>query len=274
MITYTGSPALSTTIQIPQDLDNADANSVNLSAKAELDNQVTLLKLYGQIMSSTSPIKVESTSTTSVVVSPLSNVLVQDAGTWTILTTGLATTLTSADTEGAGPFQADKWYYIYVWSLVGIPQFQLSIVPPDGFGLYKNGSFGYKYIGSFRTDSGANILPFHKYNGVTLYSNINSIGTGISSVRTALTSSSYIPPTSRMGRFCIIANTVPTGLSGELRLYQDNVTSAYTSIIYPANSYQSLYLDHCVDTSRTLWYNVPTFTGTLGVSYYCQGYYE
>lgn len=274
MITYTGSPALSTTIQIPQDLDNADANSVNLAAKAELDNQVTLLKLYGQIMSSTSPIKIESTNSTSVIVSPLSNVLVQDAGTWTILTTSLATTLTSANTEGGGPFDVNKWYYIYVWSLVGVAQFQLSAIPPDGFGLYKNGSFGYKYLGSFRTDVGANILPFRKYNGVTLYSNIYSIGTGISQTRTSLSASNYIPPTARMGKFCILLNTTPGGLSGELRLYEDNATSAYTSITYPANSYQSLYLDHTVDTSRTLYYNVPVATGTLGISYYCQGYYE
>ena len=67
MITYTGSANLSTTIQIPQDLDNADANSVNLAAKAEIDNQVTLLTLYSQIMSSTSPIRIDSVNGIDIV---------------------------------------------------------------------------------------------------------------------------------------------------------------------------------------------------------------
>lgn len=274
MITYTGSANLSNTIQIPQDSDNADANSVNLAAKAELDNQVTLLTLYSQIMSSTSPIRIDSVNGIDIVVGPLSNVLVQASGTWTILTTALSTTINAANIEGGGAFDTNKWYYIYVWSLAGVPQFQLSIIPPDGYGLYKNGSFGYKYLGSVRTDGASNVLSFHKYNGVTLYSQIYSIGTGSSSTRTSLGASNYIPPTARMGKFCILLNTTPGGLAGELRLYEDNVTTAYTSITYPANSYQSLYLDHTVDISQTLYYNVPVFTGTLGISYYCQGYYE
>ena len=29
------------------------------------------------------------------------------------------------------------------------------------------GSFGYKYLGSLRTDATSNVLSFHKYNGVT-----------------------------------------------------------------------------------------------------------
>ena len=274
MITYTGSANLSTTIQIPQDLDNADANSVNLAAKAELDNQVTLLKLYGQIMSSTSPIKIDSTNGTDIIVSPLSNVLVQTLGTWTVLTTSLATTLTAANIEGGGAFDTNKWYYIYVWSLAGVPQFQLSIIPPDGYGLYKNGSFGYKYLGSIRTDSGGTIYKFHKYNGITLYSELHPIGAGASLTRTSLSASSFIPPTARMGKFCILVNTSLGSLSGELRLYEDNTTTAYTSVTYPANSYQSLYLDHTIDASQTIYYNVPVVTGTLGINYYCQGYYE
>ena len=167
MITYTGSANLSTTIQIPQDLDNADANSVNLAAKAEIDNQVTLLTLYSQIMSSTSPIRIDSVNGIDIVVGPLSNVLVQASGTWTILTTASGTTINAANIEGGGAFQPNKWYYIYVRSLAGIPQFQLSIIPPDGYGLYKNGSFGFKYLGSLRTDATSNVLSFHKYNGVT-----------------------------------------------------------------------------------------------------------
>lgn len=272
--TYTGTAGLQTTIQIPQDLDNADAASVNISSKAEIDNQVTLLQLYGHIMSSTAPIRIESTNLTDILVYPLSNVLVQESGTWKVLTKSSSTTLTGANVEGGGGYVANTWYYIYVYSLVGVPQFQLSAIPPDGFGLFKGGSFSYKYLGSIRTDPMAKVLPFHKYNGVTLYDVILSIGTGTSSTITSLASNLYIPPTARIGKFNALVNTTPGGLSGELRFYPSNSPTNYTPVTYPGNSYQMIYLDMPVDVTQKLWYNVPTFTGSLGISYFCVGYYE
>ena len=86
--TYTGTPSLTNTIRIPQDLDNADAASVNVSAKTEIDNQVSLFQLYGQLMSSTSPIKIQCTDGVTIKVSPLSSVLLNVTNTWnTLLTT-------------------------------------------------------------------------------------------------------------------------------------------------------------------------------------------
>lgn len=273
--TYIGTANLQTTIEIPQDLDNADAASVNVSSKAEIDNQVTLLQLYGRLMSSTAPIRIDSVNKTEITIYPLSNVLVQENGIWQVLTKDSSTLLKGTDVEGGSGFVANTWYYIYVYSFLGVPQFQISPVYPDIFGLFKQGTFSFKYLGSIKTDSMAKVIPFHKYNGVTLYATVLSIGSGNSNTITSVASDLYIPKTAKTGKFSILINTTSGGLAGELRLYSSNITPTnYVPINYPGNSYQTTYTDASVDENQKLWYNVPTFTGSLGISYFCVGYYE
>ena len=280
--TYTGTPSLTNTIQIPQDLDNADAASVNVSAKAEIDNQVSLFQLYGQLMSSTSPIKIQCTDGVTIKVSPLSSVLLNVTNTWNTLLTTTESNVTAANVEGGGGvFVANTWYYLYVYSLAGVAAFQLTTTVPDGYRLYKNGSFGFKYLCAVRTDGSANVIPFTKYNGMTIYSGLENIGTGPppppdTNNITALASSNRIPITATIGKFGVLINTTPAGLSGEIRFYSSGlVTDPYISVTYPGNGYQSLYFDSPVDISQQLWYKVQPFTGaTPGISYSCIGYYE
>ena len=74
---------------------------------------------------------------------------------------------------------------------------------------------------------------------------------------TALASSNRIPITATIGKFGVLINTTPAGLSGEIRFYSSGlVTDPYISVTYPGSGYQSLYFDSPVGISQQLWYKV------------------
>lgn len=273
-IPYVGSSSLTTTIQIPQDLDNADAASVNISSKAEIDNQVALLTAYGQLMSSTCPIRVESTGATTLTVAPIPHAFVQEGGSWKVVSTSVTTNLTAADVEGGGGFVGPNWYYIYISSMGGLPIFQISLTPPDGYYLYKNGSFAYKFIGSINFN-GVFIEPFLKYDGVVVYrSAALAIGSGTNITITSLASNTRIPPTSRIGKFSVLVNTTSGGSGGELRFYPNGAPTEYLSFIYPGNNLLNMVFDCAVKNTQEVFYSVPVTIGPTAMTYFCLGYYE
>jgi len=276
-IPYVGTSSLTTTIQIPQDLDNADAASVNLSSKAEIDNQVALLTAYGQLMASTCPIRIESTGATTLTVGPIPHAFVQEGGSWIVVSTSVATNLTAADVEGGGGFgMVPKWYYIYIYAFGGLPFFQISPYPPDGYLLYKNGSFAYKFLGSLRFD-GVAIESFLKYDGVVIYREASlSIGSGTNSTVTALASNIKIPPTARIGKFSTLVNTTSGGSGGEIRFHPNAPfePTEYISFIYPGNNLLNIVFDCAVSNLQVISYSVPVTVGPTTMTYFCLGYYE
>lgn len=272
-IPYVGTSSLTTTIQIPQDLDNADAASVNLSSKAEIDNQVALLTAYGQLMASTCPIRIESTGATTLTVGPIPHAFVQEGGSWIVVSTSVATNLTAADVEGGGGFVGPNWYYIYISSMGGLPIFQISLTPPDGYFLYKIGSFAYKFLGSLRFDG--TIESFLKYDGVVVYRNASlSIGSGTNSTVTALASNLRIPPTARIGKFSTLVNTTSGGSGGEIRFHPNGAPTEYISFIYPGNNLLNIVFDCAVSNVQDIYYSVPVTVGPTTMTYFCLGYYE
>lgn len=162
---YVGSPVLSTSITIPVDGDLADANSVNVSSKALADNDYYLMRSLGQIPESTCPLKMYSLApfVGQITVDPIPFVVVTENGVYKTISTNTSVSLGSADIEGGGNFLPNTIYYIYMFSVAGVADFQLSTTPPDTIRLYKQGGTTHKYIGTFATDGNT---PGIFYTGV------------------------------------------------------------------------------------------------------------
>ena len=271
-IPYIGAPNLTTTIQIPQDLDNADAASVNLSSKAEVDNQVSLLTAYGQLMSSTCPIRIVSTGATTLTVSPIPHAFVLEGGSWKVVNTSVDTLLTAADVEGGGGYIGPNWYYIYIYSAGGLPLFQISPTPPDKYYLYKTGSFAFKYLGAVRFD--VTIIPFVKYGGVVSYMTNIMIGSGVNAAITALSSDQYIPTTARIGNFSATIDTSSGSGGATFHMHPNGAPTEYISITYPGNNLVNINFDCAVSNTRIISYSVPFIVGPTTILYLINGYYE
>jgi len=102
--TYVGVSNFNPSITIPVDGDLADANSVNVSAKDELDTQINLFESYGQLMQSTSPLRVRFSSLNSIDVDPIPFIALTEGGTWKTTFTTTTTNVSDADLEGGGVF--------------------------------------------------------------------------------------------------------------------------------------------------------------------------
>ena len=159
---YVGSPVLSTSITIPVDGDLANANSVNVSAKALADNDYYLMRSLGQIPESTAPIRITSLSpfVGQVTVEPIPFAVVTENGVYKTLSTNAPVTLGSAAIEGGGNFLPNTIYFIYMYSVAGVANWQLSTTPPDTNRLYKQGGTTHKYIASVPTDGNTPGVPY------------------------------------------------------------------------------------------------------------------
>lgn len=277
---YSGTPVLNTSITIPVDGDNANANSVNVSSKALVDSQVLLYQVYGQLQQSTCPIRIyDNGDGKNITVQPIPNVLVTENGTWKTVLTTMATTIGVANIEGApADYSADTWYYIYAFSDMGTCKFQISTVGSDKYNLYKNGLFSHKYLCAFKTDGAKNIIRFHKYANFYQYLTPQSIGSGIATTYTPLNSDLFIPPNpaaghiSRIGKFAVDVDAA-IGNGSIIQLASDTGIVGYF-LTYSSGQRTTFFVECPVDSNARLLYRVQAPSGSTTITYRICGYYE
>jgi len=276
--TYTGSPTLTTSITIPVDTDLADANSVNVSSKALMDMQSFLYQTYGKAMQSTSPIRLASTNGTNIIVSPLSVAAVVE-GVWKTVFTNTNISIGPANLESGVAYSANTIYYIYVYSNMGAPTFQISTTNPDVFGLYKAvNNFSYKYIGSFITNGASNVRPFTKYGDMTILPGLNDLSGGSYTTFTSLGTENYIPSfqsiSAKIAKLKLMISN-ETGTSHTLFVSPDAVGPGFDFVI-PANQWITFAVDLPTGTDKKMYFRFDSLDSPTVPQLYpkIMGYYE
>jgi len=274
--TYVGSAAFNPSITIPVDGDLADANSVNVSAKAEIDTQLSLFDMYGQMMQSTCPIRIRRKLTLVVDIDPIPFIAVTEGGTWKTIFSTTTTSVGVANIEGMpGAFTPNTWYYIYAFSNGGVMDFQLSTTPPDVYGLYKNGTFSMKFLGTFLTNSGGFIIPFEKYGNFVTYEGKFTVGSGSSTTPSALNTAAAIPPSiNNVPRLCKMVLDINNTANTSDQLILVGSTTPITGLSFQARAggLDTTVFDIATDANRALFYSVSNNLTVATFSLY--GYYE
>lgn len=278
MFTYTGSPILTQSFTLPSDGDLADAASVNVSAMSICDMQSYLLQAYGQVMQSTAPIRIKQVNSTSLTVSPLSLIVVQEIGVWKSLFTTTATAVNvPADVEG-GTFLKNRIYYLYVYSLAGVAKFQLSLTPPDVFHIFKQATLTHKFLGSVPSDQTTdNIMPiFSKYGSVVSVANNPAIASTLSSIEANSNLDVFIPlylsgqPT-RIKVILVVNST--SASDGTL-----NINSEFGGfgipILIKAGAAFVVFLDLVTDSNNRIWLKGNSTDPLISLSVTLAGFIE
>lgn len=279
--TYVGTPVFNQSIIIPVDGDLADAASVNVSATAEIDTQLKLFEVYGQMMQSTCPIRAQWSAVGvgfSVDIAPIPFIVVTEGGTWKTIFTTTTTNVGVAALEGGGAYLPNTWYYVYAYSVAGVCNFQISTIPPDQFSLYKNGTFSMKFICSVRTDPFVGSLqPFQKYGNYVSYEIQQPIGGGSSTALSPLLSADYIPPTSsaipRMCKIIMDSNSAATINDTVVTVKSSAAFAGYTFFVR-ASGVDTTIFDAITDLNRTIYYQIANIPTLPTVNFYLVGYYE
>lgn len=276
--TYVGTSNFNQSITIPSDGDLADSNSVNVSAKAEIDTQINLFESYGQLMQSTCPIRARKTGFKDVDIDPIPFIAVTEGGTWKTIFTTTTITVNESNLEGGGGYTFDTWYFIYAYSVAGVCNFQISTTVPDAFFLYKNGTFSHKFICSFRTNSGSAVVSFEKYGNYVTYEDQLSVGGGVAITESALSTSLYIPPSvNNVPRLCklqidINSNTTATDTIVTVRAISGSI--GYT-FFARASGLDTTYFDISTDEDRNVYYLVQNASPSPpSATFRILGYYE
>ena len=276
--TYVGSSNFNQSITIPSDGDLADANSVNVSAKAEIDTQINLFESYGQLMQSTCPIRARRSAVRDVEIDAIPFIAVTEGGTWKTIFTTTSTTVTQANLEGGGTFTPDTWYFIYAYSVAGVCTFQISTTLPDVFLIYKNGTFSHKFICSFRTNSGSDINVFEKYGNYVTYESQLSVGGGSSITESPLSTSVYIPPTvNNVPRLCRLTMDINSNTTATDTLITVRSISGSDGYTFYARAFglDTTFFEISTDDTRTVYYQVQNASPSPPSALFkLTGYYE
>lgn len=274
--TYVGVSNFNPSITIPVDGDLADANSVNVSAKDELDTQINLFESYGQLMQSTSPLRVRFSSLNSIDVDPIPFIALTEGGTWKTTFTTTTTNVSDADLEGGGVFANNTWYYVYAYSVLGVCNFQISTVLPDIFFLYKSGTFSHKYICSFKTSNTGSVIPFEKYGNYITYEAGLAVDGGSATTITTVNTSLYIPPSNNVPRLCKIQLNIDSNIvfgDSEIFVFPRIGTDGY-QFYARANGIDTTIFDISTDETRNIYYFVQNVPPTPVATFKILGYYE
>ncbi|RTK98706.1 MAG: hypothetical protein EKK57_11050 [Proteobacteria bacterium] len=262
--TYTGTPNYTTSIVIPDDGDAAAAASVNPATQSEADMDYFILRAIGQQPTSTSAITLYSIDGSNILVGPISNIIVMENGIYKTLTSAAVTSIGVADLGGGlMAYPANTWLYIYAYSSAGTLKFTIVTTPPDRAKLYQQGTDTYKYIGCFKTDGTPSIIPFYMTRGIYNYLKEIGGGGGNNTMETILTTSTYIPPTSRSGVFNYYADN--TGAAGVFNVITIPGTSGWEGLSPAMLGVQGL-LELATDETRNLRYKVSLGTITFRLS--------
>ncbi len=147
-----------------------------------------------------------SGSATDVFVSPITRLVLGSR----VLSSASAT---EAPLPG-GALAAETWYYVYGYDSSGVLALETSTTAPDAALVFKSGTTTHRYLGCFRTSTGAAALPFRSVGGRFSYraswdtaSELQALlaTTGVSATdvilaRGGTASKELIPPHTRMAR--------------------------------------------------------------------------
>ena len=113
-----------------------------------------------------------------------------------------------------GALAAETWYYVYGYDSSGVLALETSTTAPDAALVFKSGTTTHRYLGCFRTSTGAAVLPFRSVGGRFSYraswdtaSELQALlaTTGVSATdvilaRGGTSTKELIPPHTRMAR--------------------------------------------------------------------------
>lgn len=268
--TYVGTPNYTTSVTIPTDGDLAAAASVNPATQSEADMDYFLLRAIGEQPSSTSSIGLYSVNGADIYIGPISNIIVMENGIYKTLSLGALSLINKAQLGGGLlNYPANTWLYIYAFSNAGIVDFTIVTSPPDGAKLYQQGTDTFKYIGCFKTDGAALVIPFHMQRGIYTYLQSVNGGGGNNTMETIINTSAYVPPTSRSGMFGYYINN--SAAAGNFNLITIPGTGGWQGQAPAMTTFQGS-VQLAVDDSRNLRYKVSLGTISLGLTVF--GFYE
>jgi len=263
MITYIGTPAYTSSITIPSDGDLASAASVNNPTKSEADMDYFILQAVGNITQG-SPITLYSDDLATVNVGPISLAIVTETGLYTAVSTNAIQNIGTAQLETGVNYVASTWYYIYIYSVAGVAAFQISTTPPDTYRQYKATSTSHKYIGSFKTNGGGQIVRFYAIRGVYQYLDDNAISTGNATTETVVATNAYVPPTSRLVNLHLFYDNI----AGATSSYQiiTTPTTAGISFVAFGSTISDLAYQFMTYIDQTMRYKVGNTSVSLSIS--------
>lgn len=269
MTTYIGTPAYTSSITIPSDGDLASAASVNNPTKSEADMDYFILQAVGNITQG-SPITLYSDDLATINVSPISLAIVTETGLYTAVSTNATQNIGVAQLETGVNYVSSTWYYIYIYSVAGVAAFQISTTPPDTYRQYKATSTSHKYIGSFKTNGGSQIVRFYAIRGVYQYLDDAIVSTGNATTETLVATNSYVPPTSRLTTLHLFYDNT-AGATSSYQIITTPTTAGVTFVAY-TGAISDLTYQFMTYTDQTMRYKVGNATVTLTIT--VAGYVE
>lgn len=262
--TYIGTPNYTTSITIPVDGELAAASTVNNPAKSSVDMDYFLLQSMG-LLTQGAPVTLSSSNGTSITVSAIPLAIVNENGVYKAINTASAVSLTNANLEIAGAFTANTWYFIYIYSVGGVANFQLSKTPPSQYNLFKQGSDSHRYLGSFRVNASGFIVKFFASRGQYVYMDVaTQLSNANDITESPLSLSSVVPVTSRfVDTHLTIANSI--GLDGYIRL-ATFFGGPFTQFTAYANKTNDFSYSMATGFTQTINYYVGTATTFLSIN--------
>lgn len=180
--TYRGADLYPDNVPLPLDTEGATADSFNDAIKAIADRTNFILRRMASMSPPFNAGTLSSTDGQSVLVGlpsagpvpggTMSGVTVFGAAPHFVKGHPTeATVLTASFLEGRpGRFAGSKHYYVYcVHHEVESNLWEISELEPDWDGFKAGGFTTHRYMGAFRTDAAARIIPFRRCRGQVLY---------------------------------------------------------------------------------------------------------
>lgn len=273
MSTYGGADAYPDLLTLPGDTEPATAASLVDPIKLLADRTNFLLRRMASMSPSFNPCRLSSRNGTTVIVNTVAGVVMFDSAPHYETVASESTTLDKTFIEGLpGDFFGSRHYYVY--KKVG--GWEISETPPDMYGFKQGGFTTHRYLGAFRTDAGARIVPFQRVRGMTLYHRpFRVLLAGTDIVKQPVDLSGVIPFRSAEAIIRVLGNTNvafpaevkfgPQGFDPATDGYSLNIEgSSFETAVYivPIGADGSRKLEYLVDAATT--------SATLDVL----GYYE
>lgn len=156
--TLTETEAFGATVAVPATGEARTAASVQTPFQ-ELTNRTAWAKgaLNGLLVGGRVLYSDSSGSATDVFVSPITRLVLGSR----VLSSASAM---EAPLPG-GALAAETWYYVYGYDSSGVLALETSTTAPDAALVFKSGTTTHRYLGCFRTSTGAAVLPFRSVGG-------------------------------------------------------------------------------------------------------------
>lgn len=251
-------------IVMPSDGDPFMAQSANIFEKTLQDRNMFVLESAMKACISPGNIVAWSNDSVSISINPFI-VECLNLSTFRIIEYPSISTITSANLDPAGAFAANTWYYVYVLlNNDNSTQLVITNSPPHVYLLYADVAGvqdkTLKYLFSFRTDGGSNIIPFTKQGHITLYkSNRSALNGGTAGAFTAIPMGAFKPPHAKHVYLNAEIENASTTAEELLRIGDGSALYAYD--IY--TSKETLYPDLLYFQSHYFWIPVKPATNEI-----------